>query len=79
MIWTSVTYVSGMFTIQNNQLALVWINQVYEIHHTITKSRVWFKHILLINTKGLGVAKLRRKRSPIYTHTFTPLNTYTKK
>ena len=21
----------------------------------------WFKHILLINTKGLGVAKLRRK------------------
>ena len=25
----------------------------------------WFKHILLVNTKGLGVAKLRRKPSPI--------------
>ena len=36
----------------------------------------WFKHILLVNTKGSGVAKLRRKPSPTYTHTFTPLNTY---
>ena len=26
----------------------------------------WFKHILLVNTKGLGVAKLRRKPSPKY-------------
>ena len=25
---------------------------------------LWFKHILLVNTKGLGVAKLRRKPSP---------------
>ena len=24
----------------------------------------WFKHILLVNTKGLGVAKLRCKPSP---------------
>ena len=36
----------------------------------------WFKHILLVNTKGSGVAKLRRKPSPTYTHTFAPLNTY---
>ena len=27
--------------------------------------RVWFKHILLVNTKQLGVAKLQRKPSPI--------------
>ena len=40
---------------------------------------VLVKHVLLVNTKGLGVAKLRRKPSPTYTHTFTPLNTYTKK
>ena len=26
--------------------------------------QTWFKHILLVNTKGLGVAKLRRKPSP---------------
>ena len=25
----------------------------------------WFKHILLVNTKGSGVAKLRRKPSPV--------------
>ena len=25
----------------------------------------WFKHILLVNTKGSGVAKLRRKPSPL--------------
>ena len=37
---------------------------------------LWFKHILLINTKGSGVTKLRRKPSPTYTHKFTPLNTY---
>ena len=40
------------------------------------KDVYWFKHILLVNTNGLGVAKLRRKPSPKYTHTFTPLNTY---
>ena len=39
----------------------------------------WYKHILLVNTKGSGVAKLRRKPSPTCTHTFTSLNTYTKK
>ena len=44
-----------------------------------TVFQFWFKHILLVNTKGSGVAKLRRKPSPTYTHTFTPLNTYTKK
>ena len=44
-----------------------------------TASLCWIKHILLVNTKGSGVAKLRRKPSPTYMHTFTPLNTYTKK
>ena len=28
---------------------------------------VWFKHILLVNTKGLDVAKLRRKPSVCFT------------
>ena len=27
-------------------------------------SLIWFKHILLVSTKGLGVSKLRRKPSP---------------
>ena len=38
----------------------------------------WFKHILLVNTKGSGVTKLRRKPSPTYTHTFiTPVCSHT--
>ena len=43
---------------------------------SIQRTDSWFKHILLVNTKGSGVAKLRRKPSPTYTHTFTPLHTY---
>ena len=39
----------------------------------------WFKDILLVNTKGLGMVKLRRKPYPTYMHTFTLTNTHTNK
>ena len=35
---------------------------------------LWFKHILLVNTKSLGMAKLRREPSPTYIHTNTHTN-----
>ena len=38
----------------------------------------WFEHILLVNTKGLGMAKLRCKPSPTNAHTFTLTSIHTK-
>ena len=36
---------------------------------------IWFKHILFVNTKGLGMAKLQRKPSPkLYSLVTKPQN-----
>ena len=37
----------------------IYLSLLAELFH-----KVWFKHILLVNTKGSGVAKLPRKPSP---------------
>ena len=38
---------------------------VYSLYIIAIHTMTWFKHILLVNTKALGVAKLLRKPSPI--------------